>query len=175
MLGEYKVGRCSRHCYKLERPLREGEFYYSVILESDEDYERRDYSSEAWDGPPEGAIGHWKCRMPKAEDKKLVLAPREVLVDLLRKMEHFPDKAKARYLLALTMMRKRVLRPAPLDDDQRPGAEILQVQVIEDGSLIDIPTCEISRSESDQLLEELNELLYCDASEIESEELEPED
>ena len=170
MLGEYKLGRCSRQCYKLERPLREGEWYYSVVIQIDEDYERRDYSAEAWDGPPEGAVGHWKCRMPKSDERKLVLAPKEVLIELLRQMENFPDKEQARYLLALTMLRKRILRPAPADPDQSTGTKVLRVQVPEDKSIIEIPDCVIARSESDKLLEELNELLYCDASELESEE-----
>ena len=101
MLGEYKVSRCSRQCHQLGRPLREGEWYYSVVLESDEEYERRDYSAEAWQGPPEGAIGVWKNRMPTSDERKMVLAPSEVLIDLLRQMADFPEKAKTRYLLAL--------------------------------------------------------------------------
>ena len=165
MLGDYKVSRCTRECFKLKRPLREGETYYSVILESDEDYERRDYSAEAWEGPPEGAVGHWKCRVPTSDEKKLVLAPKEVLIGLLREMENFSDKAKTRYLLALTLMRKRVLRPAQPDPEVEQ-ANVLRVEVIDDGSVIEVPSCEISRSETDDLLEQLNELLYCDASEI---------
>ena len=164
MLGAYKVNRCTRQCFKLERPLREGEYYYSVILPAGEDYERRDYSAEAWDGPPEESIGHWKCRVPKSDEKKLVLAPKEVLVGLLREMEHFPEKLKPRYLLALTMMRKRILRAAPAD--ATAAEDCLRVQVIEDGTIIEIPHCEIGRSETEKLLEQLNELLYCDASDI---------
>ncbi|MGB7344569.1 MAG: hypothetical protein WBD20_10170 [Pirellulaceae bacterium] len=168
MLGEYKVGRCTRQCYKLKRPLREGEAYYSVIIGNDEEFERRDYASEAWEGPPEDALGHWKCRMPKSDERKLVLAPKEVLIDLLRQMEDFPEKAKPRYLLALTMLRKRILRPAPADDSAAADLSMLRVQVIEDGSIIEVPSCVIGRSETDALLESLNELLYCDATELET-------
>ena len=106
MLDGYKVNRCTRQCYSLERPLREGESYYSVVLPGEEELERRDYSAEAWDGPPEDAIGWWKNRMPTADEKKLVLAPKEVLIDLLRQMSAFPEQAKSRYLLALMLLRK---------------------------------------------------------------------
>lgn len=169
MLGEYKVGRCSRQCFKQERPLREGEAYFSVIIADGDDYRRRDYSAEAWEGPPADAIGHWRARMPKSDERKLVLAPKAVLVGLLREMENFPEKAKPRYLLALTMMRKRILRPAPATAASKAKPESLFVQVIEDDSIIEVPVCEIDRVESEQLREELNELLYCDASEIEEE------
>ncbi len=168
MLGEYKVGRCTRTCFLQQRPLREGETYYSVIIQEDEEFQRRDYSAEAWEGPPENATGHWKCRMPRSEERKLVLAPKEVLIDLLRQMEHFPNKAKPRYLLALTMLRKRILRLASGDENDDRRGSVLRVQVVEDGSMIDVPICTISRSETDELLQQLNELLYCDAAEIET-------
>ena len=171
MLGEYKLTRCTRQCYIQKRPLREGEYYYSVIVEAGDDFERRDYSAEAWEGPPENAIGHWKLRIPKSDEKKLVVAPKEVLINLLREMEHVPEKRKARYLLALMMLRRRMVRPAPADSSTSP--EVLQIQVIEDDSIISVPACEVGRSESETLLEELNTLLYCDAdavTELESEE-----
>ncbi len=173
MLGEYKVSRCSRQCHTLKRPLRDGEWYYSVVLESGDDYIRQDFSAESWNGPPEGAIGWWKSRMPMSDEKKMVLAPAEVLVDLLRQMGGFPGKEKSRYLLALMLMRRRIVRPAssandPLaspDQDAAGPQPMLRVEVVADGSLIELPTCQISRSESDALKDELNGLLYCEAEE----------
>ena len=162
MLGEYKVSRCTRQCFALQRPLREGEWYYSVVIESGDEYERRDYSAESWKEPPEGAIGWWKNRMPTSDEKKMVLAPPEVLIDLLRQMEQFPDKAKSRYLLALMLMRRKLVRPVTAGDDG-PEDDVLRVEVTVDGSTLEIPTCKISRSESDSLRDELNELLYCEA------------
>ncbi len=166
MFGEYKVGRCSRQCHALKRPLGDGEWYYSVVLESDDEYERRDYSAESWKGPPEGAIGWWKNRMPTSDDKKMVLAPPEVLIDLLRKMADFPGKEKSRYLLALMLMRRRIVRPAKSGGLDPPGGEpekVMRVEVIADGSVIETPICVINRGESDALRDELNELLYCEA------------
>jgi hypothetical protein len=178
MLGEYKVNRCSRRCHALDRPLREGEWYYSVLLEAGEDYIRHDYSAESWKEPPAGAIGWWKQRMPTSGEKKLVLAPPEVLIDLLRQMERFPARAKSRYLLALMLMRRKLLRPVPYDgvpladaidvnETANEGvslhAKVLRVEVIADGSMIDVREVLINRSESESLREELNELLYCEA------------
>ena len=164
MLGEYKVSRCTRQCHHLKRPLREGEWYYSVVLESGDDFVRQDYAAESWGEPPEGAVGWWKCRMPTSDEKKMVLAPIEVLTDLLRQMGSQPDKAKSRYLLALMLMRKRVIRPVELEDQH---ADLLRIEVIATGAEIDIPVCGIARGESEQLREELDELLYCEAEEME--------
>ncbi len=177
MIGEYKLSRSSRQCYLQKRPLKEGEWYYSVLTlgESDQ-FERRDYSVEAWQGPPEQAVGYWKCRMPLSGPKKMVLAPREVLVDLLRQMESVPEQSKTRYLLALLLLRRRYVRMAdpPGTPSQRQAAEdeiaaavdipMLHLEVIDDGSTIDVPQCVIARNETESLSEALTELLYCEAS-----------
>ena len=176
MLGEFKVGRCSRQCYAENRPLKEGEWYYSVVISTEDEYERRDYSADSWTGSPEGTVGYWKCRMPAAGEKKLVLAPKPVLIDLLRQMESMPDKAKTRYLLALTLLRRRMVRLADSaaaatqervgDGEPEPAVKFLSL-ILDDGSTIEIADCEIARSESESLSESLSELLYCEASEIE--------
>lgn len=176
MLGEYKVNRCSRQCYAEKRPLREGEWYYSVVLAGEEDLERRDYSLDAWQGPPESSIGQWKCRMPIAGEKKLVLAPRSVLIDLLRQMEDDPDRAKTRYLLALILLRRRFVKLIPRKPPSQPDAsppdddsEIawMHLEVVDDGSTIEVAECKIARSEAETLSEALTDLLYCEASDIE--------
>ena len=181
MIGEYKVSRPSRQCFLEKRPLKEGEWYFSVLLIGEGDQcERRDYSAEAWEGPPEGAVGYWKCRMPVSGPKKMVLAPREVLIDLLRQMESVPEQAKTRYLLALLLLRRRYVRladspaavlgaaPASGQSDDA-GTEVddipmLHLEVIDDGSTIDVHQCQIARSETDALSEAITELLYCEAS-----------
>ncbi|MDG2220743.1 MAG: hypothetical protein P8L85_05150 [Rubripirellula sp.] len=201
MLGEYKVGRCTRVCHTQSRPLRDGEWYYSVVLESDEEFVRQDYSAESWTGPPENAIGWWKNRMPMSDDKKLVLAPPEVLIDLLRQMEAVSSRAKSRYLLALMLMRRKLVRSAPIESQGSPQGksvnalgspnqsqdvdagelpetdepvieeDILRVEVIADGSLIEVPVQAISRREAETLREELNELLYCEADPVSDKEV----
>jgi hypothetical protein len=168
MVGEYKVSRCSRRCHALDRPLREGEWYYSVVLANDDDsgsdFERRDYAAEAWQEPPAGAIGWWKSRMPTAAEKKLVPAPPAVLVGMLRQMGQSSQCAKQRYLLALMLMRKKIVRPVVSGDEPTNAmAKLLRVEVVSDASTIDIPICEINRSETDSLCQRLNDLLYTEA------------
>ncbi|WP_044254810.1 hypothetical protein [Rhodopirellula sp. SWK7] len=111
MIGEYKISRTTRRCSVGNRPLEPGEYYYSVVTEGDEEFRRVDISADAWTGPPEGCIGHWKNRVPLPEEKKRELAPPEVLIELLRSMADQPAQAKMRYLLALMLLRKRSLKP----------------------------------------------------------------
>ncbi|QEG38781.1 hypothetical protein UC8_07390 [Roseimaritima ulvae] len=182
MLADYKVGRCSRRCYAENRPLEPGETFYSVVLPDDEgELQRRDYSARAWSEPPEGALGWWKGRIPEAGKQKLVLAPNPVLVDILRQLAASQERAELAYLLALLLMRRRVVRPVddaespalgapaeepaeaePGEQDPQPQA-VLTVEVLSGGEQIQVLECEIQAGDAVRLREELNELLYCEA------------
>ena len=117
--------------------------------------------------------------MPVAGEKKLVLAPRAVLIGLLRQMEDMPEQAKTRYLLALILLRRRFVRVVagpPLaandpgtPDSETPGPTMMHLEVVDDGSTIDVAECQIAKSEAESLSESLSELLYCEASEIQQE------
>jgi hypothetical protein len=177
--AEYKVSRCSRRCFVEERNLRDGEWYYSVVIEDGEELIRRDYSAGAWTEPPAGTIGWWKSRMPEAGARKMVLAPEPVLVDHLRRMEGDEARGPLRYLLALTLLRRRIVRclasgaPFELAGDL-PDVEAdappvgatgrMRLQVLSDGSELDVIEYEITRRQTESLSEALQELLYCEAT-----------
>ncbi|MEM6471776.1 MAG: hypothetical protein AAF802_19610 [Planctomycetota bacterium] len=180
MLGDYKLNRCTRQCFAEERPLREGEWYYSAVLvDEDETLVRRDYSADAWQGPPDGSVGHWKSRMPIAGEKKLVLAPRGVLIDLLRQvgtaeteMEvgELPDAGQSqriRFLLALLLIRRKYVKllsdPEPDAAPRDDARKVLNID-LGDGATIEVVQCEIPKGEMEQLSGQLSELLYCEAS-----------
>ncbi len=180
VIAEYKVSRCSRRCCVEDRNLRDGEWYYSVVIEDGEDLIRRDYSAGAWTEPPAGAVGWWKCRMPEAGARKMVLAPEPVLVDHLRRLEGDPLQGPLRYLLALTLLRRRVVRcvssgealdlalvasEGEAESSSRGRATgRMRVQVLCDGSELDVVEYAISRRQAEWLSEALQELLYCEAT-----------
>jgi hypothetical protein len=70
--------------------LNPGEWFYSVVQAGDDSEEaslvRRDIAAQAWQGPPDDALGWWKNRMPQAGTRKMKLAPDAVLVDLMRRL-----------------------------------------------------------------------------------------
>jgi len=181
VLADYKVGRCSRRCYAEERPLQPGEVFYSVVIETEEgELERRDYSAGAWTEPPAGTLGWWKGRIPEAGKQKLVLAPNPVLVELLRQLASNEERLELAYLLALLLMRRRVVRPLETSASDEPATEEanepseenaakvvppkrLTVEVLADGQTIEVLECEIQAKDATRLRDELNELLYCEA------------
>ena len=160
MLSDFKIARTTRRCASLGRPLKPGEWYWSVLAAHDEDLIRSDISAEAWVGPPEGALGHWKNQMPKSDRRRLILAPDSVLCDLFVQLSSESRKEFVCYLLALLLLRRRLAR-AIGQSKAEPG--LMHLEMIRDGKEIQIHEVDISPALARQLQAELTELLYCEA------------
>lgn len=117
---DYEVQRCTRHCAATGRELRAGETFYSTLTAEGAEVVRRDYSAEAWQGPPEGVLGWWKSQVAERDNKKLHWAPNDVMLELLESLESQPDKQDMRYVLSLLLVRRRVVR---LESTERDEAE----------------------------------------------------
>jgi len=105
---EPAVGRCAA----TGRHLEEGEEFYSALFEDGEGFRRCDYSLDSWNGPPEGSYCHFKSRVPIKQKRKKLLVDNEILVSFFLRLgdESEPARLHFRFVLALILMRKRLLR-----------------------------------------------------------------
>jgi hypothetical protein len=106
------VESASGRCAVTGRALIEGEEFYTALLESGETFVRRDYSVEAWTGPPEGAFCFFKTRVPVREKRKKLFVDNAVLVHFFERLagETEAVRVQFRFVLALILLRKRMLR-----------------------------------------------------------------
>ena len=107
---DYDVQKSTRTCAVSGRVIAAGEPFYSVLVRDGAALARRDYAADAWPGPPDDAVGWWKSTMGDREGKKPKLAPSEVLLELFRSPAETPDQLEFRYVLALLLVRRRLLR-----------------------------------------------------------------
>ena len=121
MADAYDIHKSNRECCVTGKVLAEGEEYYSVLVEADGQLVRKDYSTDAWTEEPEGTIGVWKTKVPPKDPPKKLVINVDVMLDFFNRLdgdESDASKVNMRYLLALLLMRKRVLK---FDDVQREG------------------------------------------------------
>lgn len=121
---EYDFQRCTRRCAVTGRELAPGETYYSVLLEAGRTLRRVDYSAEAWAGPPDGAIGWWRSRLPRPDRDRPQPPPSEQLLQVFEELLGQPDRADFCYLLGLLLVRRRLLRLEEQEHDAH-GREVL--------------------------------------------------
>lgn len=164
---EFDIQRCTRHCAVTGRELKPGEVFYSILLPDGDGWRRIDYSPEAWHGPPDGCIAWWRTQMPSADQKRR-WAPGEVMIRCLERLANVPERADVRYVLALLMIRRRILR---LEATRRTpdGLEILSVYCPRNDTTYEIPAVLPPEERLNQIEQELTALLEGDETEALSE------
>jgi len=169
MTSEFEISRATGKCAQTGRPFAEGQMYYAVLFERPEGLVRMDYSEEAWTGPPEGTFCYWKARVPVRERKPTTIAvDSSVLVNLLNRLEDEPSEMKQqfRFVLALLLMRKRLLRfeKAVRDGEQ----EFWQMRLVADQSLHQVLNPQLTPEHVERLNAQLIAILSGDARAIHS-------
>lgn len=106
---DYEISRNTRRCALTDRELRAGEVCYSALVREGVEIRRKDYSTEAWTGPPEGSVGWWKNAVGEGP-KRTTWAPNEVMLQYFESLADDPTAEDVRYVLALLLVRRRVWR-----------------------------------------------------------------
>jgi len=107
---DIKLHRPQSVCSRTGHGFTAGESFVSALVRAAGGLTRLDIADEAWDGPPPDTIAWWRSRYPSPGATGPTLAPVEVLLDALESLEGDSSVEPLRYLLALQLVRRRVLR-----------------------------------------------------------------
>jgi hypothetical protein len=99
--------------------------------------------------------------MPPKKTGKQTLAPTPVLLDALAQLSDQADDAELAYLLAVLMVRRRIL--TEVSDDSNFDGPQLQLVHNSDGREFNIPIRHPDSARAEILHQRLVELLYCDS------------
>jgi hypothetical protein len=108
-MTDYQIQENTRRCAATGRELKPGEPFYSVLIDEGARFVRKDYSSEAWQGPPAGCFSFWAGRVPDQDDKRHPRIDDDLLVDCFQRLEGQtePGRVNFRYVVALLLMRRK--------------------------------------------------------------------
>jgi len=110
---DWEIQKMTLTCAATGRPLAEDEEICSALYEEGEGFIRKDYALAAW--PPadaDRAFSFWRTRVPKKDAPARAFVDDEVILDFFRRLEGHaePQKQHFRYVLALFLMRKKLLK-----------------------------------------------------------------
>ncbi len=159
---DFEVQRCTRRCAKTDRELKPGETFFSVLTAASGAVVRADYSAETWEGPPEGAVGWWKSQMPDPSAKKLHWAPNDVMLHYFEQLDGHDDKVDVRYVLALLLIRRRIVRLEETEKDEQ-GREVLVLHCPRNENEYRVPVVMPDDQRAHEIQAELAQLLFADA------------
>ena len=159
---DYQIQRCTRCCAATGRELAPGEDFYSVLIAEGADLKRCDYSVDAWDGPPDGVIGWWKSQMPSPSSRRMHWAPNDVMLHFFEQLQSQSDKEDMRYVLALLLVRRRVMRVEERERDEE-GREVLVLYCPRRETTYKVAAVTPHDPRIEEIQEELAKLLFAKA------------
>lgn len=137
-MTDYQIQSASRQCCITGRRLEPGEVCYSILIAEGPQLVRRDYSSDAWQGPPEGAIGYWQGKVAQPETNKKPVIDDDVLTECFTRLEgqQEPSQVSFRYVVALLLMRRKRLKfeDVVIED----GREVLRLKCVQTRRVHDV-------------------------------------
>jgi len=168
MNQEWQLESSKGRCAVTGRELSEGEEFYSVLFEDEaveSGFRRADYSVEAWAGVPEGAYCHFKTHVPVKEKKRRLLVDNEVLVNFFLRLaeETDPLRVQFRFVLALILMRKRLLKYEGSED--KDGDEVWRMMLASDHSEQRVVNPRLTEEQIEGVSGQLGAILHGDVQE----------
>lgn len=162
MAQQWEVESASGVCGITGRAFVEGEEFYTVLFEEGESFRRADFAADSWEGPPEGCFCCFKSRTPVKEKKKKLLVDSEMLIGFFRRLEDEgePVRMQFRFVLALLLMRKRLLQYE--SSRTTDGQEVWEMLLTYDKSTHRVVNPHLTDDQIEDVSRQLSAILHSD-------------
>ena len=114
MAQEWDIKGRADACAVTGRPFADGEYFYTLLFHERTGFTRQDLSEEAWKDRNDNIqpFSHWRAKFEAAPPPAPEPLAKQTAEDLLRKYvsDESEQFTNARYILALMLERKRILK-----------------------------------------------------------------
>lgn len=158
-MEQWQVQRSEGVCAGTGRKLEPGEGYYAALIDKQDCFERRDYCREYWQEHEPAVYSFWKTRIPVAAQKKKLFVDDEVLINFFERLagENEPLKVNFRFVLALVLMRKRLLK---YEDTRRVNSqEIWSMRFVKQQKIHDVVNPQLGEEQIEEVSRQLSGIL----------------
>jgi len=161
-MGDWEINKPLEQCYGTERKIEYGEEYFAALVETEEGLQRRDFCAEYWESQKPDVFCYWKTRLPEPGQKKQLFVDDQMLMTFFERLEKETEQEKInfRFVLALILMRKRILKYDETKnvDDQ----EIWCLRVVGDKHIVEVINPHLDDDQIEQLSSQIGEILQTD-------------
>jgi len=161
-MQQFEVERCGGVCAATGVPLEENQEIHAVLFEDGDSFRRADYSLDGWSGPPEGAYCVFRTRVPVKEKKKRLLVDDDVLVNFFLRLADESDESRVhfRFVLALILMRKRILKY--IDSVRTEDGEVWRMKLGREDDEHRVVNPQLTEDQIENVSRELTAILHGD-------------
>jgi len=158
MNQDWEIRKRSEVCTQTQRPFLEDEFFYTAIFREGDGFRREDLSEEAWAARPDGEapFSFWRSKFEMPPPPPPEPLAKQDAEGILRRLitENSEATKNARYILALMLERKRLLKPMESTDP-----DVLVYERAGSGETFLIPNPRLSLAQVPEVQKEVTALL----------------
>lgn len=158
MNQDWEIRKRSDTCTLTQRPFQDGEFFFTALYREGSGFRREDISEDAWASlPPEPRpFSFWRSKFELPPPPPPEPLAKQDAEGILRRLiaESDDSSRNARYILALMLERKRLLKPMPSED-----GDVLVYEHAQSGETFLIPNPRLSMDQVPEVQREVSALL----------------
>lgn len=158
MNQDWEIRKRSDSCTLTQRPFADGEFFFTALYRERDGFRREDVSEEAWSALPQDPrpFSFWRSKFETPPPPPPEPLAKQDAESILRRLidENADSSRNARYILALMLERKRMLKPMPSEDD-----DVLVYEHAQSGETFLIPNPHLSLDRVPEVQREVSALL----------------
>ena len=159
-MDEWEISKPLGQCFGCDKKIESGEEYFAALVESEKGMERRDFCSEYWQKEKPAVYCYWKSKLPDPTVKKQLFVDDDMLVSFFERLanETEQEKVNFRYVLALILMRKRLLK---YESSKRENEkDIWQLRVVGENRFVEVEHPNLDENQMAALSEQLRQILH---------------
>jgi len=162
-MADWQIDRSLGQCWGTGRKIEHGEKYFAALVETEEGFQRRDFSADYWERERPEVFCYWKTRRPLPDEKRQLFVDDEMLTVFFERLAEETDQEKInfRFVLALILMRKRRLK---YDSSKVANSnELWRLRVVGgDRQFVDVVNPNLDEAQIQQLSSQLGQILQVD-------------
>lgn len=148
------------NCRVCGTEFQEQQTYYATLIDESSRIDRYDYCENCWDDQRgQQSFSFWRAKVPARQEQRQLFVSNDVLLDVFRRLVTNDGKGKEAFtfVLALVLMRKRLVRQIATDNDHDGEWWTVKLTGSDDQHRIHNPN--LTEDQFSQIREQLNEVL----------------
>jgi len=161
-MAEWEIDKSLGQCYGTGEKIEAGQEYFAALVETEGGLARRDFCIDYWQKVQPAVFCYWKTRLPEPGQKKQLFVDDEMLMTFFERLEKETEEEKRnfRFVLALILMRKRLLKY----DSSKAEAdrEIWRLRMVGTKDFVEVLNPGLDEEHIEQLSSQIAQILQAD-------------
>jgi len=158
-MSEWEINRPLGQCSGTERKIEYGEEYFAALVETDQGLQRRDFCADYWESQKPDVFCYWRTKLPESGQKKQLFVNDQMLMAFFERLEKETEQEKIdfRFVLALILMRKRLLKYDATRNEN--DTEIWRLRIVGDKNIVEVINPHLDEEKIEHLSGQISEIL----------------